>query len=174
MTLQLDEEAGLRLANLEKALNEAKTQSERELAEKERVIHGLLVENAFASSAFLREKTVLPPDFAYANLGRHFSVEYRDGLPQVIARDDKGKPIFSPANPSAYASPEEAIRILVEKHPRRESLLKAANPRGGSGSRAGGLPGGRVVSLRQLKSPEEKARFISENGLEAYKALKTI
>ncbi|MDR2892993.1 MAG: hypothetical protein LBV80_07915 [Deltaproteobacteria bacterium] len=165
-------ETAQKIANMEKALEDAKAKAAGELTAKEAVIHGLLVENAFSASSFLREKTVLLPDFAYASLGKNFAVEYQDGKPVVVAKDYSGQPIFSPSSPSAYASPEEAIKYLVEKHPQKDSLLKPANPGGGSGSRPGGGSGNAgVTSQKQFKNTDEKAKFIAEHGLDAFKAL---
>ena len=156
------EEAAQKVSNLEKALEEAKASGSRAVAEKEGMIHSLLVENAFAASTFLREKTVLPPDFAYASLGKDFAVEYTDGKPVVIAKDGQGNPIFSPSNPSAYASPEEAIKILVEQHPQRDSLLKSPAPNGGSGSQPGGRSSssGAPKSLADCKTEADKVAYL--------------
>ena len=156
------EESAQKVNSLEKALEEAKNSGAKAVADKEQMIHGLLVENAFSGSQFLREKTVLPPDFAYASMGKNFAVEYHDGKPIVIAKDGKGNPIFSPAIPSAYASPEEAIKILIEQHPQRDSLLKAPAPNGGSGQQPGGRAGisGTSKKLTDCKTEAEKVAWL--------------
>jgi hypothetical protein len=123
-----------KITNLEKALEDTKASGQKAVNEKEQMIHDLLVKDAFSNSTFLREKTVLPAEFAYASLGRNFTVEYQNGKPVVIAKDGQGNPLFSQSNPSAYAGPEEAIKILIEQHPQKDSLLKAPNPSGGSGA----------------------------------------
>lgn len=102
--------------------------------EKDRIIHDLLVRNAFFSSDFLREKTVLPPEFAYARFAKNFTVKIEGGNPVVIATYDKGGTIFSRKAPGKPAEPEEAIAILIEQHPQRDALIKAAAPAGGSGA----------------------------------------
>ncbi len=135
--------------------------------EKERVIQDLLVKNAFAESAYLREKTVLPPDFAFASLGRNFFVEYRDGLPVIAAKDDTGKVLLSEDDPTAYAPPEEAIRLLIENHPQRDALLRAPAPNGGSGAqpRNGGARSiTRVVRRSEFErlSPQDKAAKLKD------------
>jgi hypothetical protein len=130
-------ESAQKVSSLEKALADEKTNGVKAVQEKEQMIHNLLVKNAFSESAFLREKTVLPPDFAYASLSKHFTVEYQNGNPVVIAKDGQGNILFSTATPGQNASPEEAIRILIEQHPQRDSLLKAPAPGGGSGAQPG-------------------------------------
>lgn len=157
-------EAAQKVANLEKAVVETKAAAEKEIAAKDSAIRSLLVENAFAGSAFLREKTVLPPDFAYASLGNHFAVEYDNGKPVVIAKDGKGNPIFSTSKPGEYASPEEAIKLLIEQHPQRDVLLKAPAPNGGSGSLAGGRAAGKPASLAECKTEAEKVAYLEAVG----------
>jgi len=142
-------EAAQKVSRLEAALADARKNAESALAERDGMIHSLLVENAFTSSAYLREKTNLLPEFAYATFKRHFSVEYQDGKPVVAAKDKAGNALFSASNPSAYAGPEEAIKMLVESHPQRDKLLKPAAPNGGSGALPGGTnpaPGGTKTS----------------------------
>ena len=151
--------------NLGKALEEAKSSGAKALEEKDRVIHGLLVENAFSNSPFLREKTVLPPDIAYSSFGKHFAVEYQDGKPVVIAKDGNGNPLFSSANPSAYASPEEAIKLLVETHAQRDTLLRAPNPNGGSGAVSGGRAyAGTPKSLADCRTDAEKTAYLKNRA----------
>ena len=152
-------EAAQKVSSLEKALEDAKKSGESALSERDGMIHTLLVENAFTGSSFLREKTNLLPEFAYATFKQNFSVEYQDGKPVVSAKDNAGNPLFSAANPSAYASPEEAIKMLVESHPQRDKLLKPVAPNGGSG----GMPGG----VKPAPGAPKTSRDIIAEGLRA-------
>lgn len=165
---------------------------ETERAGKNDMIRDLLVQNAFAASAYLRDNTVLPPEFACAALAGHFSVRIEDGKPTLVAKDENNNLITRPDDPARPASPEEAIRILVERHPRRDALLKAPAPKGGSGavharpgpagsagllyrpvisgaSGASGVSG--VSGVSGAYSSEAKAAFIREHGLAAFKQL---
>lgn len=169
LKLKITQDAQQKIDNLTKALEEANAKADTVAKEKESVIHGLLVKGAFESSQFLREKTVLPAEFAYASLGTHFSVEYGDsGKPQVIAKDAQGNTIFSPSNPSNYASPEEAIRLLIEQHPQRDSLLKSGASNGGSGAKSGDYRSGGAKTIsrkefEQLSADDRMAR--AKDGL---------
>jgi hypothetical protein len=144
------EEHARKIESLNKALEEAKADGEKAVQAKDAMIHDLLVKGAFLNSAYLRDHTVLPPEFAYDSLGKSFSVEYVDGNPVVVAKaGSAGERLFSTANPGQYASPEEAIKHIIEHHPQRDSLLKAPAPNGGAGSR----PGDRTSGAGRL-SPE--------------------
>lgn len=126
----------------------------------------LLIGNGFAGSQFLAEKTILPGDLAEAYFGKHFKIE--DG--KVVAYLGENK-IFSKARPGELASVDEALEIIVEAYPMRDRILKA--PGGGGGGNGGGN-GGRnttVKSRSEFKTDAEKSKFISENGLDAFKAL---
>lgn len=151
-----------KLASLEKALTDEKANGAKAMQEKDQMVHNLLVKNAFSESVFLRDKTVLPPDFAYANFSKHFTVEYQDGTPVVVAKDGQGNILFSQSEPGKNASPEEAIRLLIEQHPQRDSLLKVTSANGGSGANSGsgrGMPGG-PKSYAECKNEAEKTAYI--------------
>jgi hypothetical protein len=94
-------------------------------------IRNLLVKNAFVSSEFLREKTLLTPEIAYAYFGNHFVIQEVDGQPTAIGRLN-GENILSKRNPGELAEPEEAIEIIIDKYPNKERILKG-NVQAGSG-----------------------------------------
>ena len=73
-------------------LADSKKDSADRLAAKEASIRTLLVKGIFDSSAFLKDKTVLPSDVAYASLGRHFEVKEENGELRVVATMN-GQPI---------------------------------------------------------------------------------
>ena len=74
-----------KISDLEKALADSKKDSADRLAAKEASIRTLLVKGIFDSSAFLKDKTVLPSDVAYASFGRHFEVKEENGELRVVA-----------------------------------------------------------------------------------------
>nr|DAO57678.1 MAG TPA: minor structural protein GP20 [Caudoviricetes sp.] len=102
------------------------------LDSKNAAIRNLVVRGAFEASTFLREKTTLPADMAYAAFGKHFEVKEENGELKAVASLD-GQPIFSRSNPGTFASPEEAIEALIEKYPYKERILRDTMP-GGSGA----------------------------------------
>lgn len=122
-----------------------------------------VVGGAFARSKFLTEKTVLPPDLAQAAFGKHFKVE--NG--KLAAFDAEGNPIFSRSKPGSSADFDEAIEILVDAYPRKDSILRSPQG-GGSGtqSNSGASPGSKTLTRTafEAKAPAERQAFISEGG----------
>ena len=133
-----------KISDLEKALADSKKDSADRLAAKEASIRTLLVKGIFDSSAFLKDKTVLPSDVAYASFGRHFEVKEENGELRVVATMN-GQPIFSRSDPGTFAAPEEALEAIIDKYPMKDRILKA--PDGGSGSHpnAAYAPGAKII-----------------------------
>jgi hypothetical protein len=88
----------------------------------------------------------IPADLVEARFGGQFRIE--DG--QVVAFDGAGNRIASPANPGEPASFDEALAIIVQAYPYRDTILKGTGARG-SGAQGGGARGeGRHVSRAQF------------------------
>ncbi|MDP9055905.1 MAG: hypothetical protein M3N34_01035 [Pseudomonadota bacterium] len=104
-------------------------------------LHGELVKarigGAFTRSRFIADKLAIPADLVEARFGGQFRIE--DG--QVVAFDGSGNRIASPANPGEPASFDEAMAIIVQAYPHRDSILKGSGA-SGSGANGGGLRGG--------------------------------
>jgi len=91
------------------------------------------INGVFANSEFLRESVAVPRDMFEATFRNSFKVE--DG--QVHAYDKAGNRLMSKTKAGEYATPEEALQILVEAHPQKDVILKS-NYGQGSGSGGGG------------------------------------
>ena len=115
------------------------------LQQKDQVIRNLLIRGAFDRSEFIKEQTVLTPDIAYDSFGKYFQVEEDGTEVKVFALDRSGEKIFSKANPGEYASPEEAIELIINEYPQKDSILRTSS--GGSG--AGGNTS--VTSTKRAK-----------------------
>lgn len=103
------------------------------LAQKDHVIRNLLIRGAFDRSEFIKEQTVLTPDIAYDSFGKFFKIEEDgDGSVKVFAINRGGDKFISKANPTEYASPEEAIELIINEYPQKDNILRT-NP-GGSGA----------------------------------------
>jgi len=98
---------------------------------KTRQIRDLLVRNAFVSSEFLREKTLLVPEMAYSHLGNYFEVQEINGVPTAVGKMD-GDLIYSKRNPGELADTEEAIERIIDRLPFKERILRG-NVQAGSG-----------------------------------------
>lgn len=117
---------------------------------------------AFARSPLIvGDKAVLaiPADIVQARFGRHFSIQ--EG--RVQAKDAAGNVIYSKSNPGAPADFDEALGILVEQYPQRDSILRGTGSSGsGSSSGSGGSGGGatkKTITRTQFASmpPSEQA-----------------
>lgn len=113
-------------------------------------LHGELVKarigGAFSGSRYIADKLAIPADLVEARFGGQFRIE--DG--QVVAFDGAGNRIASPANPGEPASFDEALAIIVQAYPYRDTILKGTGARG-SGAQGGGVRGeGRHVSRAQF------------------------
>jgi hypothetical protein len=101
---------------------------------------------AFQGSRYIADKLAIPADLVEARFGGQFRIE--DG--QVVAFDGAGNRIASPANPGEPASFDEALAIIVQAYPYRDTILKGTGARG-SGAQGGGVRGeGRHVSRAQF------------------------
>ena len=118
----------------QKNLFEAKlTEKDNLLAQKQKAIHKSIVRNAFHTSSFIRDKTSYPtPEIAYRDLKNKFIVEDVDGETRGFGTDRDGNKLYSLKKPTDFADLPEAIEIIVNTHPQKESLLLAEG--GGTGS----------------------------------------
>lgn len=109
--------------------------SEKSAREKaEARLHREMVGGSFVRSKYAAEKLAIPPDLVEAYFGRHFKVE--DDA--VVAYDANGQKLYSHSNPGALAGFDEALSILVNQYPSKDSILKGT---GGHGGGAGGSAG---------------------------------
>lgn len=109
---------------------------------------------AFARSKFIGEKVAIPADFVQASFGKHFTIE--DG--KVVAKDSNGTQIFSRTRHGEPADFEEALSILVESHPQRDSILKSSGASGGGAQGGGGGAGGGKTITRSAFDAMEPAK----------------
>lgn len=122
---------------------------------------------SFARSKFIADKLAVPVDFVEARFGQHFEIQ--DG--KVVAKDANGNAVYSKANPGEPAGFDEALEILVEQYPHRDSILKGRG-QNGSGAKpgAGGGQGGKTISRAQFDEinktdPARAAKMVTEEGM---------
>lgn len=104
-------------------------------------IRTLLVSNKFASSKYFNgpdKVTVLRSDVGEAYFGKHFAVEEVDGEPVIRAYYDVAHEnlVTSKLNPGEPADFEEALGMIIDRDPDKETLLRGTG--GGSGGGGGG------------------------------------
>lgn len=115
---------------------------EAKLKETEARLNNVLIDNVFNGSEFVRNSVAIPVDIFRDSFSKFLKVE--EG--QVVAVGKDGNRLFSKKNAGEYATPEEALQILVETHPQKDTLLKA-DTGAGSGSKGGGSARGGSRSM---------------------------
>lgn len=90
---------------------------------------------SFSRSKLIAERFAIPADLVQAYFGKSFKVE--EG--QIVAYDEHNQKVYSRENPGALASFDEALEILVDSYPHKDSILKASGAAGmGSNSTSNG------------------------------------
>jgi len=142
-----------------KPLNEKLAGAVKESETLRQQLQSEAVGNAFARSAYVREKMVDP--VMAADLFRNRFV-MQDG--KIVAVGENGNPIYGE---NGIASFDEAMAKLVDASPYKLSLLKGgdksgtgANPAGGAGGGAGGKP----ASFGDCKTNAEKIAYLNEKA----------
>ena len=133
-----------------KPVQEKLTAAEKAAADKDGHIYKLEVSNKFQSSQFVKEKLLTPPDLLEAAFGKHFTIEGG----KVIAKDASGNPIYSKINAGEPAGFDEAIQVLVDSHPSKDSLYRASGA-SGAGSHQSNNGGG---NRQRVKSSVDKIK----------------
>ena len=90
-------------------------------------LHSEKIGGSFARSKFILDKVALPPDFVESRFGSNFKLE--DG--KVVAYDQNNNPIYSKSTPGNPATFDEALEILIDAYPNKDSIMKGS---GGSGT----------------------------------------
>lgn len=113
-------------------IDEAKTQAET----LQQQLYDEKIGGSFARSKFIAEKLAIPNDVAQAFFGRNF--EIKDG--QIVAKDAAGKEIYSrtPENAGSLAGFDEALSVLVDAYPNKDSILKSSGMSGAGEQPSGG------------------------------------
>lgn len=118
----------------------------------------MIIDNAFANSDFIRNNVAVPVDMFQAKFRSNFKVENGD----VVAYGYDGSRLMSQERMGEPATVEEAMRILAESHPHKESILKANIPSGsGAGTGGGSIGGGRYMKRADFEklSPAQQAEY---------------
>jgi hypothetical protein len=154
------------LAQLKQGYEVKLADAAKVVSAKDANIRSLLVKGAFDASQFLAEKTVTPPDMAFATFGHHFEVEEVDGKLRAVAKLH-GSVIPSLANPGEPASPEEAIQVLIDSYPFKDRILKApaasgSGAAGGGGGGAGAAGGQFTISRANAQDHQQYKRLAAE------------
>lgn len=110
----------------------------------EAALHGEKIGGSFARSKFITDKIAVPADIVQARFGTNFKLE--DG--QVVAYDQSGNKLYSKANPGNPASFDEALELLVDAYPYKDSILKGTGQQGDGarGNKGNGQGGAKTMT----------------------------
>jgi hypothetical protein len=118
------------------------TEKDKALSDAQSRINDMLVGGVFGQSDFIRDRVAIPRDMFEASMRSQFKVEEN----KVVAYDRAGNRLMSKKRVGEYAEPDEALELLVDMHPQKDSILKADDGKGsGNGGGGGGRGGGRVM-----------------------------
>lgn len=121
------------------------------------------INNVFAGSEFVRNNIAVPADMFEATFRNYFKVE--NG--QISAYGKDGNRLLSKSKAGEYATPEEALQLLVDAHPQKNVILKA-DVGNGSGSNGGGGNRGGTRNIKRSEfdtlSPVKKAEVAALVG----------
>ena len=129
--------------DITKGFTEKLTTAEKRAADLEANWSRSEISRAFASSQFIKDKSAIPADFMLAALSDR--VKFDGG--KITVYDVAGNKMLSRAKPGEDASFDEAIEMVVDGHPQRDTILKG-NTNGGGGARQGGTGGGAKTMSR--------------------------
>lgn len=139
----------------------AKVVAEKEAIEKQ--YQHSTISGEFARSQVIKDKTILPADIMQSYFGKHFSVE--NG--KVVAKFEDGNPIYSRINAGELASFDEALEMIIDKYPHKDSILKGSGASGTGANQPKGA--GNTAGLKRSEmSAADKAKFVQEYGQEAF------
>lgn len=112
-------------------------------------LHGEKIGGSFSRSKFIADKIAVPADIIESRFGKNFKLE--DG--KVVAYDASGNKLYSKASPGNAAEFDEALELLVDAYPYKDSILKGS---GGSGTGKQPGNGGQGGAKTMARSEFEK------------------
>lgn len=146
-------------SELVKAYDEKLAVEKRRGDDNEQSLYSEMIGGAFARSKFIADKIAVPADLIQAQFGQRFKIEGG----KRVAYDASGNKVYSRSKPGEPADFEEAIEILVDAYPHRDSILKGANGGGGGTKQSQGGAGNKTITRAafQSLSPSAQASAIT-------------
>ena len=154
-----------KINDIQKAYEAKVSELSQSLEEKKKALHDSALSRKFAESKYFsgdNSLTVLLPEIAQAYFGANFQVE-EDG---TVVGYVNGNKIMSQADPLRVADFDEVIGMLLDNHPRKDSLLRAAP--GGSGARQNAGDIGKTSISRAVFEGMDavaKHKFVTSGGI---------
>lgn len=153
--------ANEQVAAAQKAANERVKELEGINAKVTGELYSEKVGGAFSRSPFIKEKANPPPGMLQDSFGKHFKVE--DG--KTVGYDASGNKIYSRAKPGEVADFDEALEMLIDASPYRDTILKGTGNTGiGVKEGSHSKDGGKTIKRSEFdaKPPMERAALSKE------------
>lgn len=117
---------------------------------------------SFARSKMIADKLAIPADLVQARFGEHFKLEGEN----VVAYDKSGNKLFSRSSPGELATFDEALEMIVEQYPYRDTILKGSGASGGGAqnNNGGGGTGNKSMPRAQFEKLDADARMAHVKG----------
>ncbi len=143
-------------AEIEKAFLGQIAERDKTIADLTSSHNKLTVSTAFGASEYIKEKIGVPLDMFQAQFGPNFKIE--DGV--IVPYETSGNKIFSKDRMGEVANFDEALEIMVEQYPNKDSVLKSGGHSGSGNNGAGGGAGG---SGKMSRSDFEKLTPVKQS-----------
>jgi hypothetical protein len=118
----------------------------------------------FHRSRMVAEKLSIPADILSASFGDRFKLDGGD----IVAYDKAGNKIYSRTRPGEVANFDEALELLINAHPHKDSILKKAGapPGGDSGGAGNGHARSNTLSRSSFAglSPNQQMAHVKAGG----------
>lgn len=139
------------------------SERDNKIAELTGTVDTMNIDKAFSSSKFVADRVAVPLDMFQDRFAKNFKRE--EG--KLVPYDATGSKIFSAKRAGEIADFDEAVEILVNAYPYKDSILKAPDA-GGSGNNGngGGRGNGRFISRGDFEklTPAEQAATAAKAG----------
>lgn len=169
MVSKIDKKKLIDAGEVDRVTNEIKATFQGQLTEAQKVnadlqtqIDNRDIDAVFTGSDFVRDQVAIPADMFQAYFRANF--KKKDG--KIEAFDKMGNRVVSKQKVGEYAEPAEALQILVEQHPQKDTILRAPNASGGGGGGGGNRHGKRVIPRAEFDKmmPAEQQDMAKKAG----------
>lgn len=109
--------------------------------------HDEKLTNAFNTSKTITDKFAIPADLVQSRFGANFKIEES----RLVGYDNAGNKLYSRARPAELATFDEAIDMLVDQYPHKDSILKGRGGGSGSGGNGGRGANGKTISRAEYE-----------------------
>jgi hypothetical protein len=161
-----------KLSAKDTAIQEQQATHTAEVEKLNGTIRTLMISNKFSSSKYFGNDgltTIVDPAMAESFFGKNFKVETNDnGEPITRAYFNNGDQVLSKVNPGEPAEFEEAIGLIIDAYPGKDSIMKSSG--GGSGAGGGQGSQGGSDDLQSLRKQHQTA--LKENNIQLAVTLK--